>query len=108
MRLERADKGGSAVYISRKMWKRLAREHVADEKTYVRAFAEVLRERDSGLGARWFEGALMPDGTRAKWRNTHDFLVPGRPASYGWIPEDEELPRGKWDSEQEVETSLLC
>jgi len=29
MRLERADKGGSAVYISRKMWKRLEREHVA-------------------------------------------------------------------------------
>jgi hypothetical protein len=110
MRLERADKGGSAVYISRKMWKRLAREHVADEKTYVRAnkFAEELRERDSRLGARWFEGALMPNGMRATWRNTHDFLVPGRLASYGWIPEDEELPRGKWDSEQEVKTSLYA
>jgi len=86
------------------MWKRLAREQVADEKTYVRAnkFAEELRERDSRLGARWFEGALMPNSMRATWRNTHDFLVPGRLASYGWIPEDEELPRGKWDSEQEV------
>jgi len=29
-------------------------------------------------------------------------------ASYGWIPEDEELPRGKWDSEQEVKTSLYA
>ena len=37
MRLERADKGGSAVYISRNMWKRLAREHVDADKTYVRA-----------------------------------------------------------------------
>jgi len=67
-----------------------------------------LRKHDSGLGARWFERALMSDDTRAKWQNTHDFLFPGRPASYGWIPQDEELPRGKWDSEEEVNTSLYA
>ena len=110
MRLERADKGGSAVYISRKMWKRLAREHVADHKTYVRAnkFGDELRERDSVLGARWFEGALMPNGLRAQWRNTHDFLVPDRQASSGGIPQRTEPPRGEWGSEEEVQTSLYA
>jgi len=71
-------------------------------------FEEVLREQDIVLGPRRFEGALMQNGIRAKWRNTHDFLVPGRSPSYGWIPQDEELSRGKWDNEEGVKTSLYA
>jgi len=33
MRLERADQGGTGVYISRKMCQRLTREHFADDMT---------------------------------------------------------------------------
>jgi len=35
-------------------------------------------------------------------------LFPGRQASYGWIPQGAETLRGKWDSEEEVKTSLYA
>jgi hypothetical protein len=98
--LTKADKGGKGVLMTRAFAREEARKHVRDEGAYVRAgeFAKRLREFDSQEGARWLEGAMGEDGERRKWRSTLDFLVPAEGGE----------PRGDWETEEGMISSLLA